>query len=171
MQDDLVLIDQLSIQLALQRPYPRTEEALSNRAAQLISGSNGSIIEVLPEFEYFRDIVFHFKHSVSGTAPMPETAEAQQWLPSDATLHWSVRRVDKENPILQYHVTAFHGHPQEYVPRIAQQETTSSKNSTSYFLGFKALWSAPTRIERSRLSSADPTTVVNSCGEKFIGKK
>jgi hypothetical protein len=170
MQDDLILIDQLSIILALQRPFPKTESALMNRAAQLISGSNGSIIEVLPEFEYFRDIVFHFKHSVSGTAPMPETAESQQWLPSDATMHWSVRRVEKDNPILQYNVTAFNGHPQEFVPRIAQQEE-KSKSSGSYFLGFKTLWSGTTRIERSRLSSADPTTVVNSCGEKFINKK
>lgn len=170
MKDDLVLIDQLSIQLALQRPYPRTEEALMNRAAQLMSGANGSIIEVLPEFEYFRDIVFHFKHSVSGKASMPETAEAQSWMPSDATLHWQVRRVEKDNPVLQYFVTAFNGHPQEYVPRIAQQEE-KTKSGGGYFLGFKALWSAPTRIERSRLSSADPTTVVNSCGEKFINKK
>jgi hypothetical protein len=170
MQDDLILVDQLSIQLALLRPFPRTEEALMNRSAQLISGANGSIIEVLPEFEYFRDIVFHFKHAVSGTSPTPENSDSQHWLPSDATLHWQVRRQEKDIPILQYSVAAFQGHPQEFVPRIAQQEE-KSKSSGSYFLGFKVLWAAKTRIERSRLSSADPTTVVNSCGEKFLNKR
>lgn len=170
MSDDLVLIDQLSIQLALQRPFPRTEEAMMNRATNLISGRNGSIIEVLPEFEYFRDIVFHFKHAVSGKAAFAEVPDSHTWLPSDATLHWDCRRREKEDPILVYHVTAFQGHLQDFVPRVAQQEEKSKQSETS-FLGFKALFAAKTRIERSRLSSADPTTVVNSCGEKFLNKK
>jgi hypothetical protein len=170
MADDLVLIDQLFIQLALQRPYPKTEEALMNRAANLISGNNGSIIEVLPEFEYFRDIVFHFKHAVSGKEPTPDVPISHTWLASEATLHWKVERKDKDNPILVYHVTAFNGHHQDFVPRVAQQEE-KSKSSGSFFLGFKTLFAAKTRIERSRLSSADPTTVVNSCGEKFLNKK
>jgi hypothetical protein len=167
---DLVLIDQLSIQLALQRPYPKTEQALMNRAANLISGRNGSIIEVLPEFAYFRDIVFHFKHAVSGKAATPEVPASHTWLPSDATLHWETQRRDKEDPILVYRVTAFQGHHQEYVPRIAQQEE-KSKSSKSAFKGFLSLFSAKTGLERSRLSSADANTVVNSCGEKFLNKR
>lgn len=161
---DLVLLDQLSINLALQRPHPATEQAVMNRGANLISGKNGSVIEVLPEFEYFRDIVFHFKHVVSGKAATPEVADTHTWLPSDATLHWDVKRLDKEDPTVVYHVTAFQSHHQEFVERIAQQEEPKSEKA---FLGFISLFAAKTRIERSRLSSADPTTVVNSCGEKF----
>lgn len=167
---DLLLIDQLSVQLALERPYPKTEEAFTNRSATLISGVNGSIIEVLPEFEYFRDIVFHFKHSVSGKAATPESKDVQTWLPSDATLHWNAKRKNKETPIISYEVTAFRGNHQDFVPRIAQQED-KTKGTDSYFKGFKTLFQGKTRIERSRLSSADPTTVVNSCGEKFLQKK
>jgi hypothetical protein len=170
MESDLVLIDQLSIQLALQRPFPKVDEALMNRAATLISGANGSIIEVLPEFEYFRDIVFHFKHAVSGKSPTPEVDDKKTWLASDATLHWQVRRKDKEDPILEYYVTAFQSYHQDFVPRVAQQEE-KTKSSGNSFLGFKALFVGKSRIERSRLSSADPTTVVNSCGEKFLGKR
>lgn len=170
MSSDLVLIDQLSIQLALQRPFPKTEQAMMNRSATLLSGKNGSIIEVLPEFEYFRDIVFHFKHAVSGKAATPEVPDTHTWLPSNATLHWDLERPDKESPILVYKVTAFRGHHQEFVARVAQQEE-KTKSKGSSFLGFKALFNSKTRIERSRLSSADPTTVVNSCGEKFMNKK
>ena len=164
---DLVLIDQLSIQLALQRPFPKTEESMMTYSANLISGNNGSIIEVLPEFEYFRDIVFHFNHAVSGTAQSAEVPDTHIWLASDATLQWSIRRKSKEDPVLVYHVTAFQGHPQEFVDRIAQQES-KSKNP---FAGFLALFAGKTAVERSRLSSADPSTVVNSCGEKFQGKR
>ena len=170
-ESDLVLIDQLSIQLALQRPFPKTEMALMNRAATLIAGANGSIIEVLPEFEYFRDIVFHFKHAVSGKSPTPtDVPDTKTWLASDSTLHWQVKRKDKEDPTLEYAVTAFQGHEQEYVSRVAQQEEKATSSGSS-FLGFKLLFAAKTRIERSRLSSADPTTVVNSCGEKFMAKR
>jgi Variant SH3 domain len=168
---DLVLIDQLAIQLALQRPFPQTTEAMMNFSAGLISGRNGSIIEVLPEFEFFRDIVFHFKHAVSGKEQTaPNVPETHTWLSSHATLHWDVRRKEKDDPTLVYNVTAFQGHPQEFVERIAQQETTPAANKNSAFAGFLKLFAAKSRIERSRLSSADPTTVVNSCGEKFLGK-
>jgi hypothetical protein len=170
MKGDVALIDQLSIQLAMQRPHPRTDEEMTNHAARLIGGSNGSLIEVLPEFEYFRDIVFHFKHAVSGKDQTPDVPETHTWLPSDATLHWQVKRneKEKENPLFSYHVTAFRGHDQQFVERIAQQEPTKK---SSAFKGFLALFSAKSKIERSRLSSADATTVVNSCGEKFLAKR
>ncbi len=170
MKGDVALIDQLSIQLAMQRPHPRTDEEMTNHAARLIGGSNGSLIEVLPEFEYFRDIVFHFKHAVSGKDQTPDVPETHTWLPSDATLHWQVKRNEKEKDTLlfSYHVTAFRGHDQQFVERIAQQEPTKK---SSAFKGFLALFSAKSKIERSRLSSADATTVVNSCGEKFLAKR
>jgi hypothetical protein len=53
---DLELINHLSIELALPRPYPCTEAAMVTHAARLISGQNGAILEILPEFEYFRDV-------------------------------------------------------------------------------------------------------------------
>jgi predicted DNA-binding protein (UPF0251 family) len=166
MEGDLVLITQLSIQLALVRPFPATDEAMINHSANLISGKNGSIIEVLPEFEYFRDIVFHFKHAVSGKAQTAEVAETQAWLPSDATLHWNVKRKDKEDPRLYFNVSAFHGHPQEFVERVAIEHKVESA-----FKGFLSLFSSKQKAVRARLSSADPTTVVNSCGDKFLSKK
>jgi hypothetical protein len=166
MKADMVLINNLSIQLALQRPYPATDEAMANYTAQLISGQNGSIIEVLPEFEYFRDIIFHFKHSVSGKTPTPEVADSHTWLPSDATLHWHVKRKDKENPALIYHVHAFENHHQDFVEAVAIDNTIETK-----FLGFLALFSTKEKAIRSRLSSADPNTVVNSCGDKFLKKR
>jgi hypothetical protein len=169
MSGDMILLDQLSINLALQRPYPKTEQAMMNHCANLISGRNGSIIEVLPEFEYFRDIVFHFKHAVSGKTATPEVPETHTWLPSDATLHWEVKRKDKEDPTLVYFVKAFQAHHQDFVERIALQE--EPKNEGKAFKGFLSLWGGKTSIERSRLSSADPTTVVNSCGEKFQAKR
>jgi hypothetical protein len=170
LEGDTVLIDQLSIQLALQRPHPPTELAMKNHTAGLIGGKNGSLMEVLPEFGYFRDIIFHFKHAVSGKDQTPEVADTHTWVPSDATLHWDVRRNEenKEDPVRMYHVTAFASHPQLFVERIALQEKKSKKNG---FLSFLALFSGKSRIERSRLSSADATTVVNSCGEKFLGKR
>lgn len=172
MRGDCVLIDQLSIQLALARPFPMTEEAMVNHSANLIAGRNGSLIEVLPEFEYFRDIVFHFKHAVSGKAATPDVPENHTWLPSDSTLHWAVQRRNKDEPVLVFHVKAFQNHHQEFVPRVAQMEKKATKTADdSYFKGFKALFASKTRIERSRLSSADPTTVVNSCGEKFQNKR
>ena len=166
LEGDLVLINQLSIQLALQRPYPPTDEAMINHAANVISGKNGSIIEVLPEFEYFRDIVFHFKHAVSGKSAVDESTENKAWLPQDATLHWQVKRKEKDDPRLYYSVTAFRDHPQEYVERVAQEPT-----SATAFKGFLSLFSSKTKMERYRLSSADPTTVVNSCGDKFQKKR
>jgi hypothetical protein len=169
MDGDVVLLTQLSIQLALVRPYPATDEALINHSANLISGRNGSIIEVLPEFEYFRDIVFHFKHAVSGKSQASETVkDSKAWLPSHATLHWDVKRKekDKDDPRLYFKVRAFDDHPQEFVEIVAQEPTFET-----HFKGFLSLFSSKQRAVRSRLSSADPTTVVNSCGDKFLNKR
>ena len=166
MGGDLVLITQLSIQLALVRPFPATDEAMINHSANLISGRNGSIIEVLPEFEYFRDIVFHFKHSVSGNAQTAEKTDSRTWLPSHATLHWDAKRQNKEDPRLYFNVSAFHGHKQDFVERVAQEY----KHETA-FKGFLSLFSSKSKAVRARLSSADPTTVVNSCGDKFLNKR
>ena len=167
MDGDLVLINQLSIQLAFQRPHPPTEEAMANHATMLISGKNGSMLEVLPDFEYFRDIVFHFRHAVSGKAQTaPDVPDTHTWLPSDATLHWEVKRTAKDNPVLEYAVKAFHGHPQEFVEVVAQEATIKTKQK-----GFLSLFSSKEREVRARLSSADPNTVINSCGEKFLSKR
>ena len=168
-QGDVVLATQLSIQLALARPYPATDEALMNHTANLISGKNGSILEVLPEFGYFRDIVFHFKHAVSGKAQTAEDIPKNKtWLPSDATLHWAVKRNEKDKEDLRryYQVEAFEGHPQEYVEIVAQVVASESQ-----FKGFLSLFSSKQRAVRSRLSAADATTVVNSCGDKFLSKR
>lgn len=168
-EGDVVLATQLSIQLALVRPYPATDEALANHTANLISGKNGSIVEVLPEFEYFRDIVFHFKHAVSGKSQTAEDVPKNKtWLPSDATLHWNVKRKDKdkEDTSRYYHVRAFDDHPQEFVELVAQEPTSATQ-----FKGFMTLFSSKQKAVRSRLSAADPTTVVNSCGDKFLNKR
>ena len=167
MDGDLVLINQLSIQLAFRRPHPPTEEAMANHATMLISGKNGSMLEVLPDFEYFRDIVFHFRHAVSGKAQTaPDIPDTHTWLPSDATLHFDVKRIAKDNPVLEYSVKAFHGHQQEYVEVVAQEATIKTKQK-----GFLSLFSSKEREVRARLSSADPNTVINSCGEKFLSKR
>jgi hypothetical protein len=169
MEGDVILLTQLSIQLALVRPYPATDEALNNHTANLISGRNGSIIEVLPEFEYFRDVVFHFKHAVSGKSMAAEDVkETKAWLPSHATLHWYANRneKDKDDPKLYYKVRAFDDHPQEFVEIVAQEPTFETQ-----FKGFLSLFSSKQSAVRSRLSSADPTTVVNSCGDKFLNKR
>lgn len=166
MDGDLVLINQLSIQLAFQRPHPPTDEAMANHCTMLISGRNGSMLEVLPEFEYFRDIVFAFRHAVSGKTQTPEVPDTHTWLPSDATLHWGVRRIAKDNPILEYDVKAFHGHSQEFIEEVAQQATIMTKAK-----GFLSLFSSKEREVRARLSTADPNTVINSCGEKFVNNK
>jgi hypothetical protein len=168
-EGDVVLATQLSIQLALARPYPETDEALMNHTANLISGKNGSILEVLPEFGYFRDIVFHFKHAVSGKSQTAEDIPKNKtWLPSDATLHWAVKRNEKDKEDLRryYQVQAFEGHPQEYVEVVAQEASSESQ-----FKGFLSLFSSKQRAVRSRLSAADATTVVNSCGDKFLSKR
>lgn len=168
MGGDLVLINQLSIQLALARPYPQTDEAMINHSAKLISGRNGSIIEVLPEFEYFRDIVFHFKHAVSGEAPTAETKDSKPrpWVPSHATLHWNIKKQGKDDPRLFFHVSAFDDHPQEFVEFVAQAPKFENK-----YKGFLSLFRSKQRAVRARLSSADPTAVVNSCGDKFLNKR
>jgi hypothetical protein len=167
MDGDTELINQLAINLALARPFPPTDEDMINYSANLIAGTNGSIIEVLPEFEYFRDIVFHFKFAVSGQAQTAsDVPDNKAWMPADATLHWKVKKMGKEDPRLCYNVTAFHGHPQEYVEKIAVAPTWENE-----FKGFMALFSSKQRAVRARLSSADPNTVVNSCGDKFQQKR
>ena len=169
-EGDVVLATQLSIQLALVRPFPATDEALANHTANLISGKNGSILEVLPEFEYFRDIVFHFKHAVSGKSPTAEDVPKNKtWLPSDATLHWTVKRLakqDKDDPRRYYQVGAFEDHAQEFVDVVATETASATQ-----FKGFMTLFSSKQKAVRSRLSAADPTTVVNSCGDKFLSKR
>jgi hypothetical protein len=169
-EGDVVLATQLSIQLALVRPFPATDEALANHTANLISGKNGSILEVLPEFEYFRDIVFHFKHAVSGKSPTAEDVPKNKtWLPSDATLHWTVNRLakqDKDDPRRYYQVGAFEDHAQEFVDVVATETASATQ-----FKGFMTLFSSKQKAVRSRLSAADPTTVVNSCGDKFLSKR
>jgi hypothetical protein len=169
MGGDLTLMNQLSIQLALVRPYPPTDEAMINHSAKLISGRNGSIIEVLPEFEYFRDIVFHFKHAVSGktpTADVKDSKKTRAWVPADATLHWNVQKGEKDDPRLYLHVAAFDDHPQGFVDYVAQAPKHENK-----FRGFLSLFTSKQKAVRARLSSADPTTVVNSCGDKFQQKR
>jgi hypothetical protein len=89
------------------------------------------------------------------------------WLPPDATLHWAVKPVSEENKTLQYHVTAFRGHLQEFVDPSVVSKDEGSKNAFSSFL---SLFSK-SKVARSKLSCADPTNIVNSCGEKFIKGK
>jgi hypothetical protein len=163
---DLELMNHLSIELALPRPYPCTETAMVTHAARLISGQNGAILEILPEFEYFRDIVFHFKHAVSGATSTPEMEEGYIWLPPDATLKWAVKPISEENKSLQYHVTAFRGHLQEFVDSSAAGKN-DQKNA---FLSFLSMFSK-SKVARGKLSCADPTNIVNSCGDKFIKGK
>jgi hypothetical protein len=105
---------------------------------------------------------------LSGEDATPEVPKNHTLLPSDATLHWDVKRFDKEDPTLVYAVKTFQAHPQEFVERVALQE--APKQSKKSFQGFLSLFAAKTKIERSPLSSADPT-VVNSCGEKFLNKR
>lgn len=163
MDGDTELINQLAINLALARPFPPTDEEMINYSARLISGANGAIIEVLPEFEYFRDIVFHFKFAVSGQSQTnPDAADNKAWMPADATLHWQVKKINKDDPRLFYTVTAFQGHPQLYVDKIAVAPSFENE-----FKGFMALFAHKERAVRARLSCADPNTVVNSCGDKF----
>jgi len=163
---DLELMNHLSIELALPRPYPVTESSMTAHSARLISGQNGAIIEILPEFEYFRDIVFHFKHSVSGATCTPDNVEEGHiWLPTDATLKWTVKAISDDNKTLQYHVTAFRGHLQEFV-----DPSATSEKSQNAFSSFMSLFSK-SKLARNKLSCADPTNIVNSCGTKFLKGK
>eukprot|EP00979_Chaetoceros_neogracilis_P016242 scaffold7464_cov267-Chaetoceros_neogracile.AAC.5 len=55
-------------------------------------------MELLPEIEYFRDIVFHSKHSVSRKADIPsDVAQDFTWLPHHATLTWTTRPLSIED--------------------------------------------------------------------------
>ena len=165
MKGDLILIDQLSIQLAMPRPYPRTVKSLTSNASSLISGKNGSLLEILPEMEYFRDIVFHFKHSVSGKAAAPtDIPENFTWLPHHATLKWTTRPLSSEDNTPIYNVSAFRSTLQEFV---VVEEKSSSKTAFRSFLRFFGKGTE----EQRKLSAADPTNIVNSCGEKFLKSK
>jgi hypothetical protein len=165
MKGDVALIDQLSIELALPRPYPPTPKASGSNAAALISGRNGLLLEVLPEMEYFRDIVFHFKHSVSGKAAAPtDVGDDFTWLPHHATLKWTTRPLSSEDNTSVYSVTAFRGTSQEYV------EVDGKPSSKGAFKSFMRFFQKG-KEERRKLSAADPTTIVNSCGEKFLKGK
>lgn len=165
LKGDLILVDQLSIQLALPRPYPQTEKSLTSNASSLLSGKNGLLLEVLPEMEYFRDIIFHFKHSVSGKAAVPtDTAENFTWLPHHATLKWTTAPLSSEDNTPIYNVTAFRGTLQEYVH---VDENPTSKSAFRSFMKFFGKG----KEERRKLSAADPTNIVNSCGEKFLKSK
>ena len=166
---DLELINHLSIELALPRPYPPTETSMITHAARLISGQNGAIMEILPEFAYFRDIVFHFKHAVSGATNVPDgVEEGYVWMPTDATLKWTVRPVSEEDKTLKYHVTAFRGCLQEFVdPSAAKKGGHEQQNAFSSFLSLFT----KSKVARSKLSCADVTNIVNTCGEKFMKGK
>lgn len=165
MKGDLMLIDQLSIQLALPRPYPRTEKSLISNASSLIAGRNGMLLEVLPEMEYFRDIIFHFKHSVSGKAATPsDVADNYTWLPHQATLNWAIKPLSSEDNTPIYTVTAFGGHLQDFVQ---MEENPTSKSGFKSFMRF---FGKGKEVQR-KLSAADPTNIVNSCGEKFLKTK
>jgi hypothetical protein len=148
---DLEIMNHLSIELALPRPYPVTESSMVTHAARLISGQNGSFIETLPEFEYFRDIIFHFKHAVSGATSTSNVGEGYIWLPTDATLKWTVK-VSEENKTLQYHVTAFRGTLQVVDPSAAVNQE-NAQNAFSCFLSL----SSKSKISKNKLSCADPT--------------
>jgi hypothetical protein len=165
MKGDIELIEQLSIELALPRPYPKTEIACISNAASLISGRNGLLLEVLPEIEYFRDIVFHFKHSVSGKAAAPTNVSEQfTWLPHHATLKWTTKPLSSEDNTPMYSVTAFRDTLQDFVE--VDVKTTSAGAFKSFMRFF-----GKGKEEQRKLSAADPTNIVNSCGEKFLKGK
>ena len=83
---DVAFVEQIACRLALPADGP-------DQVTQLISGTDGSLIEILPEFAAFRDVVFYFKHSVSGKNPC---GEERSWLPAHATLHWSVKEAEEK---------------------------------------------------------------------------
>lgn len=161
MKGDITLTNQLSIQLALPRPNDPTGKADLSHSSALISGVNGAIMEVLPEFEYFRDIIFHFKHSVSGKSPTPEnTPENYTWKPSEATLKWTTQPTSNDDATPVYRVTAFRGHHQDFV------DPETIKKKAGPFRAFLSFFGR-SAAERSKLSCADPTNIVNTCAEKF----
>jgi len=89
----------MSIRLALSFPQSALNQTIAT--AQILSGADGSLLELVPELASFRDIVFYFKHSVSGTSPCnldPKTAtlHTTNFLPAHATLHWGVGKSGSE---------------------------------------------------------------------------
>lgn len=103
---------------------------------------------------------------MSGATSTPNVEEGYIWLPTDATLKWTVKPVSEENKTLQYHVTAFRGTLQEFVDPSA----VNKENAQNAFSSFLSLFSK-SKISRNKLSCADPTNIVNSCGDKFIKGK
>jgi len=97
---------------------------------------------------------------------MLEVEDGYIWLPTDATLKWAVKPVSEENKTLQYHVTAFRGHLQEYV----DPSSAGRPDNKNAFSNFLSLFSK-SKVARNKLSCADPTNIVNSCGEKFMKGK
>jgi hypothetical protein len=165
LKGDIELIDQLSIELALPRPYPPTQKASISNAAALLSGRNGLLMEILPEMEYFRDIVFHFKHSISGKAAIPtDVAQDFTWLPHHATLKWTTRPLSSEDNTPVYNVTAFRNTVQEFIEVDVKPTSSGAFKSFMRFFG-------KGKEEMRKLSAADPTNIVNSCGEKFLKGK
>jgi len=164
---DIVFIEQLSIQMAVPRVDKSARLDRINNTSALISGRNGSLLEVLPEMGYFRDIVFYFKHAVSGKGPHDPSVSSAKWIPSDATLHWTSSAYSKDDPRQIYRVHAFHGWGQEFIEIV---ETVEDEKKKSTFTSFLNMFRGKSPIERQRLSSADPTTVVNSLSEKLAKK-
>ena len=143
---DIAFTSQMCIKLALSIPD-------SDQTALLLSGQDGSLLELLPELGCFRDIMFYFKHSVSGTSPCKE---AKPWLPAHATLHWGTASSSddkKKDAPLNMQALAFSSTPQLFI----QPETSSNPFSSFVKLFTKG------KVERNKLSSADPTNVVASC--------
>ena len=148
-QGDIAFTTQMCIRLAL--PVPTND-----MVTYLLTGFDGALLELLPELACFRDIAFYFKHSVSGTSPC---AESKLFLPSHATLHWDIHfpssdKKKEERGPCNMKVTAFSGHLQTFV------EPESTKKSR--FQNFLRLFTK-SKVERSKLSSADPTNVVACC--------
>ena len=84
-------------------------------------------MELLPEIEYFRDIVFHSKHSVSRKADIPsDVAQDFTWLPHHATLTWTTRPLSIEDNTPVYNMTAFRKTVQEFIEVDVQHTSSGS---------------------------------------------
>ena len=164
MGGDLILIDQLSIELALPRPRPPSKAAWIANSTSLISGVNGALLETLPEVAYFRDIVFHFKDSVSGkAAASTELTEGTVWLPHQATLKWSKQPRSVDDPTPEYTVVAYRNTIQDFVQTDTTGTTTGSYSNFLQYFGMGT-------TERRKLSVADPTNIVMCCSPKAKSK-
>ena len=161
-----------------QKVFPVTAVNQLSQTARILSGSDGSLVELVPELACFRDIIFYFKHSVSGTSPTTIESKSsgsnfsENYLPAHATLHWGTSvsnqsestsksstpgKSDVTNlPI--YAASAFGGTNQTFV-KIIDESGNTLQNA---FKNFVSLFTKNS-VERSKLSSADPTNVVASC--------